>query len=129
MRCNHTHSTLLWRWRGSFYSSQIDKFSIPIGKVIHVDGRVDPIEDIATINFELAISDLLQVERRIERLKKVKSKVVKTFTSRIQFILFKNPSEKIREQTEFNVLKNISKSLESGTPIRVLKLSEVEVNK
>ena len=59
----------------------------------------------------------------------MKSKVVKTFTSRIQFILFKNPSEKIREQTEFNVLKNISKSLESGTPIRVLKLSEVEVNK
>ena len=43
--------------------------------MIHVDGRVNPVEDVATINFELALSDLLQVERRIDRLKKGKAKV------------------------------------------------------
>ena len=34
-----------------------------------------PVEDVATINFELALSDLLQVERRIDRLNKGKAKV------------------------------------------------------
>ena len=43
-------------------------------EVIHVDGRVNPVEDVATINFELALSDLLQVERRIDKLKKGKAK-------------------------------------------------------
>ena len=43
--------------------------------MIHVDGRVNPVEDVATINFELALSDLLQVERRIDRLRKGKAKV------------------------------------------------------
>jgi ribosome-binding ATPase YchF (GTP1/OBG family) len=29
--------------------------------VIHVNGRVDPVEDIGVINFELALADLGQV--------------------------------------------------------------------
>lgn len=32
--------------------------------VIHVDGRVNPVEDIDTINFELALADIGQVEKR-----------------------------------------------------------------
>lgn len=32
--------------------------------VIHVEGRIDPVEDIDTINFELALADLSQVEKR-----------------------------------------------------------------
>jgi hypothetical protein len=42
---------------------------------MHVDGRVNPVEDVATINFELALSDLLQVEKRLERVRKGKAKV------------------------------------------------------
>ncbi|CAN5335875.1 redox-regulated ATPase YchF [soil metagenome] len=35
--------------------------------VVHVDGKVDPIEDIETINTELLLADLSTVERRLER--------------------------------------------------------------
>merc|ERR1712238_288350 len=38
--------------------------------VIHVDGSVDPVRDAELINLELAISDLAQVEKRLERIKK-----------------------------------------------------------
>lgn len=39
-------------------------------QIIHVDGRVDPISDIETINLELILADMHTLERRIERLKK-----------------------------------------------------------
>lgn len=38
--------------------------------VIHVDGSVDPVRDAELINLELALSDLAQVEKRLERMKK-----------------------------------------------------------
>ncbi len=38
--------------------------------VIHVDGRISPGDDIATITTELALADLQTVEKRIERLAK-----------------------------------------------------------
>lgn len=38
--------------------------------VIHVDGRVSPIDDIETINTELALADLEAVERAIVNLTK-----------------------------------------------------------
>ena len=38
--------------------------------VVHVDGRVDPAEDIATINTELCLSDLQTMEKAIPRLEK-----------------------------------------------------------
>ena len=40
------------------------------GNIIHVDGSVDPIRDIETINLELAFADLETVERRIARVSK-----------------------------------------------------------
>ena len=39
--------------------------------IVHVDGSVDPLRDVDTINVELILSDLEQVERRIERLRKL----------------------------------------------------------
>ena len=39
--------------------------------VVHVDGRVDPLSDIATINTELALSDLEAVSKAIYRLTKL----------------------------------------------------------
>ena len=38
--------------------------------VVHPEGRVDPLADIATIETELALADLEQAERRIERVAK-----------------------------------------------------------
>jgi hypothetical protein len=42
--------------------------------VVHVAGKVDPVEDTDVINFELAISDITQIEKRLERLKKGRAK-------------------------------------------------------
>jgi GTP-binding protein YchF len=38
--------------------------------IIHVSGSVDPLRDIEVINLELALADLAQVERRVERVRK-----------------------------------------------------------
>ena len=38
--------------------------------VIHVAGKVDPVADIDVINFELALADIAQLEKRQERLNK-----------------------------------------------------------
>lgn len=40
--------------------------------VIHVDGSVDPLRDAEVINLELLFSDLAQVEKRLERVRKDK---------------------------------------------------------
>lgn len=40
------------------------------GDVVHVDGLVDPISDIETINTELALADLQTLEKAIPRLEK-----------------------------------------------------------
>lgn len=38
--------------------------------IIHVSGSVDPVRDIEVINLELALADLSQVEKRIDRVRK-----------------------------------------------------------
>lgn len=38
--------------------------------IVHVAGKVDPLEDIDVINLELALADLGQIEKRLERLRK-----------------------------------------------------------
>ena len=38
--------------------------------IIHVSGSIDPVRDIDVINLELALADLSQIERRIERVRK-----------------------------------------------------------
>ena len=40
------------------------------GNIIHVEGSVDPVRDIDTINLELIFSDLELLEKRLERVKK-----------------------------------------------------------
>ena len=39
--------------------------------IIHVDGKVDPLRDIETIEMELLLADIQSVEKRLERLKKM----------------------------------------------------------
>ena len=38
--------------------------------VVHVDGKVDPISDIETINMELILSDMEVIDRRIQKAQK-----------------------------------------------------------
>ena len=42
--------------------------------VVHVAGKVDPVEDTDVINFELALADITQIEKRLERLAKGRAK-------------------------------------------------------
>ncbi|WP_457681705.1 redox-regulated ATPase YchF [Thermovibrio sp.] len=68
--------------------------------VVHVDGSVDPIRDIETINYELVLKDLESVERRIEKVKKVA----------------KSGDKKARAELE--ALERIKEILERGERIR-----------
>ncbi len=73
------------------------------GDITHVDGSLDPIRDIETINTELILADLATVEKRIEKTsKKAKSK------------------EKIYLK-ELNQLEEIKDTLEKGENIRHFK--------
>ena len=75
--------------------------------IIHVSGSVDPERDIEVINLELALADLSQVEKRLERAKK-QAKGNKD------------------QQVEIEVLEKIVALLNEGKPARNLKLTEEE---
>lgn len=42
--------------------------------MIHVAGKVDPVEDTDVINFELALADITQIEKRVQRIEKGRAK-------------------------------------------------------
>jgi GTP-binding protein YchF len=75
--------------------------------VIHVSGSVDPLRDAEVINLELALSDLAQVEKRRERLKK------QLRTSK-------------EAQLEEGALARIQAALEQGAAARGVVLMEEE---
>ncbi|MEO1186319.1 MAG: redox-regulated ATPase YchF [Cyanobacteria bacterium J06636_27] len=75
--------------------------------VIHVSGSVGPARDIEVINLELVLSDLAQVERRMERTKK-QARANKD------------------AQYEMTVLEKIAAELNEGKSVRQMKLSEEE---
>ena len=75
--------------------------------IVHVDGSIDPIRDIETINLELVFADLETVNKRLERAKKL-LKGDKSY------------------QTEIDLLEKVRETLEQGKPARILELSEEE---
>ena len=79
------------------------------GKIIHVDGNVDPIRDIETINLELAISDLEIINGRLERV----SKKARTTKDKDDLL-------------EVETLEKSKKALEANIPLRQLDLTEDE---
>ncbi|MCO5585745.1 hypothetical protein L7F22_039681 [Adiantum nelumboides] len=79
--------------------------------IIHVNGRVDPESDIDVINLELVFSDIAQVEKRMERMKKTRAK---------------DPQAKAKEELEISALKRINDALMEGKPARSVELSEDE---
>ncbi|QUH26783.1 redox-regulated ATPase YchF [Serpentinicella alkaliphila] len=76
--------------------------------ITHVDGDVNPIRDIETINLELILSDLESIEKRIQKTEKL----AKSDKSLVQ---------------ELDLLHKIKNVLEEGKSIRFLDLSEEEV--
>lgn len=78
------------------------------GDIIHVDGSVDPVRDVETINLELIFSDLEIVERRLERVKKYS----------------KNDKSLLAEQA---LLERLYAALSEGQTARTVEMSEEEV--
>lgn len=75
--------------------------------IVHVDGSINPLRDIETINLELIFADVETVEKRLEKAKKM-LKADKKY------------------QTEIDCLEKIKKHLESGRPVRTLDFNEDE---
>lgn len=73
--------------------------------IIHVAGSVDPARDIETINLELILADLAQIERRVDRVRK-QAKANKD------------------AQAELAILEQVQGVLEAGQPARQVELSE-----
>lgn len=76
--------------------------------VIHVEGRVDPLNDIEVINTELALADMDTVEKAI-------IKIQKTSKSGNKEAIF-----------EKQTLEKIKAHLDEGHPVRILELSPEE---
>ncbi|MEB3180944.1 MAG: redox-regulated ATPase YchF [Nostocaceae cyanobacterium] len=75
--------------------------------IIHVAGSVDPVQDIETINLELGLADLSQIERRIDRTKK------QARTSK-------------EAQFEVSVLETLAAALNEGKSVRQVSLNDEE---
>ena len=77
--------------------------------VVHVDGEIDPIRDIETINLELVFADIETVDKRLDKAKKM-LKADKKY------------------QAEIDLLTKIKIALENGIPARSLEYNEDEKN-
>ena len=77
--------------------------------IVHVDGSVDPLRDIETINLELILSDLEILNRRIDKTKKA----------------MKGGDKKYQAELEF--LERLQKVLEDGKTARSMDISEEEM--
>ena len=75
--------------------------------IVHVDGSVNPLRDIETINLELIFADIETVDKRLDRAKKM-LKADKKY------------------QAEIDVLEKIKKVLEEGKSARTIELSDEE---
>ncbi|WP_461615332.1 redox-regulated ATPase YchF [Clostridium sp. Marseille-QA1073] len=76
--------------------------------IVHVDGSVDPIRDIETINLELIFSDLEVLDRRMEKSLKLVRSGDKT------------------AKIEYALMERIKKHLEENKPVRTLEVTEDE---
>ena len=75
--------------------------------VVHVDGSVDPIRDIETINLELIFADIETVNKRLDKARK-------------------NLKADKKYQAEIDLLEKIKKTLEDGKSARTIEFNEDE---
>jgi GTP-binding protein YchF len=76
------------------------------GDVVHVDGSIDPLRDIETINLELIFSDIEMLERRLQRTQKAAKGGDKSLAS------------------EADLIQKAMEVLEQGKSIRTLELDD-----
>lgn len=75
--------------------------------VVHVDGKIDPVSDIETINTELTLSDMEVLERRIQKTRK-------------------NLKGDKSLQKELDLLEKVSEFLGEGRSARAMELDDDE---
>ena len=75
--------------------------------IVHVDGNINPLRDIETINLELIFADLETVEKRLDKANKM-LKADKKY------------------QTEINALLRIKEALDNGKSARTVEISDEE---
>ena len=75
--------------------------------VVHVDGSVNPVRDIETINLELIFADIETVNKRLDKAKK-------------------NLKADKKYQEEINLLEKIKENLENGISARAIEFKEEE---
>ncbi len=75
--------------------------------IVHVDGSVNPIRDIETINLELIFADIETVNKRLDKARK-------------------NLKADKKYQEEIDLLERIKESLENGISARALSFNEEE---
>lgn len=74
--------------------------------IVHVEGNVDPIRDIETINLELIFSDLEMLEKRMDKAAKLKRTGDKSAAA------------------EFELMEGLKAHLEAGKPVRTFEATE-----
>lgn len=77
------------------------------GDVVHVGGKIDPIEDIETINLELMLADLQSIENSLQRVEK-------------------QAKGKKEMEPLVAVLKKVQNHLSASKPVRTLDLNAAE---
>ena len=80
------------------------------GNIIHVDGSVDPIRDIETINLELIFADMETAEKRLDKAKK-------------------DAKGDKKALADVELFERVKQTLESEKPIRSTELDEDEYKK
>ena len=80
------------------------------GNIIHVDGSVDPIRDIETINLELIFADMETAEKRLDKAKK-------------------DAKGDKKALADVELFERVKQTLESEKPIRSMELDEDEYKK
>ena len=75
--------------------------------VVHVDGNINPLRDIETINLELIFADLETLDKRLEK-------------------ATKNLKADKKYQSEIDLIKKIKENLNKGVPVRALEFNEEE---
>lgn len=76
--------------------------------IIHVEGSVDPVRDIETINLELELADLETVKKRLDKAEKYVKTGEKSYTD------------------EAELLRKITAALESGKSVRSIAMNDDE---
>jgi ribosome-binding ATPase len=79
------------------------------GNITHVSGKVDPIDDIETINLELILADLESVDKRIGRVEKLAKQKDKD------------------AMAEFEILSKLKEAFETEQPARSLEFTEEQM--